>query len=81
MILKRIYFYIFKFNCTYKQQNKTANKGGVYEANNGITPIERGKPLPIGKKKTPSLMIPVKQAGKARGVIKQSSFYLVIIPE
>nr|DAS68588.1 MAG TPA: hypothetical protein [Caudoviricetes sp.] len=28
MILKIIYFYIFKFNCTYKQQNKTAHLGG-----------------------------------------------------
>nr|DAX53511.1 MAG TPA: hypothetical protein [Caudoviricetes sp.] len=28
MILKRIYFYIFKSNCTYKQQKKTAHLGG-----------------------------------------------------
>jgi hypothetical protein len=29
LILKRIYFYIFKSNCTYKQQKKTAQTGGL----------------------------------------------------
>jgi hypothetical protein len=35
------------------RRKKTAQIGGKCEANNGLTPIEGGKPLPIGKKKSP----------------------------
>nr|DAW50820.1 MAG TPA: hypothetical protein [Caudoviricetes sp.] len=48
MNLKRI-----KFCCLFVsfRQQKTANKGGVCEANNGIAPIEGGKPLFKDKRK------------------------------